>query len=602
MKANNIRNVAIIAHVDHGKTTLLDKLLAQSGMLDGKKQGEDRIMDSNPLERERGITILSKNTSMNYGGKKINIIDTPGHADFGGEVERILNMVDAVLLLVDAREGPMPQTRFVLGKALEQNLKPLVVINKIDRPDQRAEEVHDMILDLFIDLGASEEQLDFPYLYASAKNGYASEDLEARSGDMRPLLDMIVEKLPAPEVDHDGPLQILVADTPYDHFLGRLLLGRIYRGNISLGERLVRINTQGKKSEEKVLKLFTFDGLQRMETETLYAGDIALIAGIQDGNIGESLCHLEHPDPLPVLKVDDPTVAVSFKVNDSPFAGKEGDFVTSRQLRDRLYKEALTNVALKVEDTDRQEEFKVSGRGELHLGILMENMRREGYEFAVSRPEIVMKIIDGKKHEPYEEFTAEVPDASVGGVMEELGRRKADVQEIKPAGEGRQRIIAHVPTRAIIGFRSQFLSMTKGEGIFGHILLDYRPYSGETLRRPNGSLIASESGDSVAYALWKLEDRGEFFINAGVPVYEGMILGANTRREDLTINVCMTKKLTNVRAAGSDENILLTPPRKLSLEDCLEFLDDDELLEITPKSYRLRKRFLKEFERKRQRK
>lgn len=597
MKQSNLRNLAIVAHVDHGKTTLLDKLLEQTGTFASHEEVDERMMDSNPLEKERGITILSKCTSLKYKDQRINIVDTPGHADFGGEVERILNMVDGVLLLVDAFEGPMPQTRFVTKKALELGLTLIVVLNKIDRPGARPDEVLDMVFDLFVDLNASEEQLDFKHIYASAKEGYSMLDHEQKGEDLRPMLDMIVDVMPSPDVEIDAPFQMLVTDIQYDNYLGRLLLGRVHRGSVKTGTSLSRINGDGKITQHKIGKLFMFQGLNRVEVTEAQAGDIILISGIPEGVIGDTLADTEAPEALAAIEIDPPTITMNFRINDSPFAGNDGKFVTSRHLRDRLYRELLSNVALKVEDTDSMDEFKVSGRGELHLSILIETMRREGYEFSVSRPQVIYKEIDGKKCEPIEELSLEIPETSMGPIMEELGKRKADIKQVDHVSDTTLRLSAHVPTRGLIAFRSTFLTMTKGEGIMNHTLLEYQPFKGETNTRANGVLIAMETGESIPYSIWKLQDRGYFIIPPNIDVYEGMIVGANSREQDMTINVCTKKKMTNVRASGKDDMIQISPHRKLGLEQALEFIEDDELVEVTPKNIRLRKRYLQENDR-----
>ncbi|MDD4952795.1 MAG: translational GTPase TypA, partial [Desulfovibrionaceae bacterium] len=589
MQRNDIRNVAIIAHVDHGKTTLLDRLLEQTGALGSFKAEEERIMDSNPLERERGITILSKNTSLVHKGVRINIVDTPGHADFGGEVERVLNMVDGVLLLVDAFDGPMPQTKFVLGKALALGLMPLVVVNKIDRPDARPWDVLDMIFDLFVSLGASDRQLDFPYLFASAKAGYAvldPKDAERTEG-MGLLLDMILERLPAPEVEPDRPFQMLVANLFYDNYLGRLLVGRISRGRIAAGDRAVRIGRDNARTLGKINTIFAFTGLTRQSVGRASAGDIVMIAGIPEGFIGETLADPEHPDALPVISVDEPTVSMHFRINDGPLSGEEGKYVTSRHLRERLERELLSNIAMRLEETETTDEFKVSGRGELHLSILIETMRREGYEFTVSRPKVIFRQINGRLCEPVEDLCLEAPEGCVGALMELLGRRRAEVQGIDKLNADTVRVRAHIPTRGLTGLRSEVLSITKGEGIMTSALLGFEPYKGDSSPRTHGVMIAKEPGESVPYAMWKLEDRGYFIIKPNTRVYEGMIVGAHAKPNDIVVNVCATKKLTNIRAANKDEAVRLTPPRTLDLEQSLHFMADDELMEVTPKAIRL---------------
>ncbi|MGK0290251.1 MAG: GTP-binding protein [bacterium] len=598
MKRDDLRNIAIIAHVDHGKTTLLDKMLADSGTFEAHEEIVERVMDSNPLERERGITILAKNTSLTYKDTRINIVDTPGHADFGGEVERILNMVDSVLLLVDAYEGPMPQTRFVLRKALALGLCPIVVINKIDRAEARPDEVHDMVFDLFVELEANEEQLEFTHIFASAKEGFAIRELTDPKENLIPLLDLILEKTPPADVDLEHTFQMLVTDMHYDNYLGRLLLGRITRGTVKSGARISRMLPDGSIVMEKIGKLFWFEGLQRAEIQEARAGDIVLIAGITEGAIGETLADAENPEALPVIKVDEPTISMNFRVNDSPFAGKEGKFVTSRHLRARLEKEVMTNISLRVDDTDSMDEFKVSGRGELHLSILIETMRRESYEFSVSRANVVFKDIDGVHSEPIEDLTLEVPEESLGSVMEELGLRKANVKNIENFSESSVRVSAEVPTRGLIGFRSLLLTLTRGEGIMNHSLLGYEPFKGKTVTRNNGVMVAMKQGEAVPYGIWKLQDRGSFIITPGTAVYEGMIVGEHSRDNDLVINPCTQKQLSNVRASGKDEAVRITPHLNLSLEKALEFIEDDELVEVTPESIRLRKRHLTETARK----
>jgi len=598
-RRQDLRNVAIIAHVDHGKTTLLDRLLEQSGALASFKAQEERIMDSNPLERERGITILSKNTSLTYQGVRVNIVDTPGHADFGGEVERVLNMVDGVLLLVDAMDGPMPQTKFVLGKALALGLMPVVVINKIDRPGARPWDVLDMVFDLFVSLGADDTQLDFPYVFASAKAGYALADPgdSAEGADMSKLLDTVLERVPGPAAEPGEPFQMLVSNLAYDNYTGRLLVGRIKRGSLHSGEQVVRITTKGEEKHGKVSTLYTFTGLEREAIQEAQAGDIVMIAGLPEGFIGETLTDPEHPDALPPIHVDEPTITMNFRINDGPLAGQEGKYVTSRHLRDRLEKELLSNIALRVENTDSMDEFRVSGRGELHLSILIENMRREGYEFCVSPPRVIYKEENGKRMEPVEDLSLVLPEFAVGAVMEVLGTRKAEVQSIDQLKDGSTRIKANIPTRGLTGLRTVFLTLTKGEGVMTHALFEYQPYKGDTQQRSHGVLVAKEPGVSVPYAIWKLEDRGYFIIGPGVQVYEGMIVGANSKGDDIVVNVCTTKKLSNVRASGKDDAVRLTPHRQLDLEQALHFIADDELMEVTPQNIRLRKRLLTENER-----
>lgn len=588
----NLRNIAIIAHVDHGKTTMVDEMLKQSGTFRENEQVADRVMDSNDLERERGITILSKNTSIHYKGVKINIVDTPGHADFGGEVERILMMVDGVLLLVDAFEGCMPQTRFVLKKALDLKKKVLVVINKIDRPNARPYEVVDEVLDLFIDLGAQEDQLDFPVVYASAREGYSSLNPDVRTGDMTALLDAILENIDAPEGDVDGPLQCLFSSLDYDDYIGRIGVGRVERGVIKRNDHLVLCKADGTTQNVKVSYLYQFEGLKRVECDSAQAGDIICVSGIEGINIGETLCHPEHIKPLPFIKIDEPTISMNFIVNDSPFAGKEGKFVTSRNIRDRLFKEVETNVSMRVEETDTTDTFKVSGRGELHLSILIETMRRQGYEFQVSRPRVIFKEINGETYEPIELLIIEVPEQYVGTVIEKLGRRKGELENMGTREGGSTHLEFKIPSRGLIGYRSEFLTDTNGNGIMNQLFDGYKPYKGDIQTRERGSIVVHETGVSSAYGLFSAQDRGRLFIGPGVEVYEGMIIGECSKNEDVTCNVCKLKHLTNTRAAGSDEALRLVPPTTLSLEQCMEFIKDDELLEVTPHSLRLRKRIL----------
>ncbi|MDD4802955.1 MAG: translational GTPase TypA [Syntrophomonas sp.] len=591
MKQSNLRNIAIVAHVDHGKTTLVDKLLKQSGYFRNNQVMQDRIMDSNDLERERGITILSKNTSINYNGTKINIVDTPGHADFGGEVERIVKMVDGVLLLVDAFEGPMPQTRFVLRKALEAGLKPILVINKIDRPDARPQEVLDEILDLFIDLDAHENQLDFPVVYTSAKMGYANNDLHGTSADMKPLLDMIISNIPVPKGNEDGPLQLVLSSIDYDSYVGRIGVGKISRGSISKSQELVLCNTSNKNKKVKINTLYTFEGLKRLEVLEASAGEIVAISGIEDMNIGDTLCAVDNIDPVPFINIDEPTLAMNFVVNNSPMAGLEGTYVTSRHLRERLERELLSNISLRVDEIT-PDCFKVSGRGELHLSILIETMRREGYEFAVTRPEVITKIINGVIHEPIERLFVEVPADYAGTVIETLGSRKGEMIHMGNGAGSTVELQFLIPARGLIGYRSEFLTDTRGNGIMNHIFVNYQPFKGDISMRNRGSLVASESGIAVAYGLYNVQERGCLFIGPGVEVYEGMIVGENARNEDITVNTCKKKHLTNTRSSSADDSLRLTPPLLMSLEKCLEFINDDELLEVTPKSLRLRKMIL----------
>jgi len=591
METKQLRNVAIIAHVDHGKTTLVDKLLKQCGLYRSNQAMPDRILDSNDLERERGITILSKNTSVIYEGIKINIVDTPGHADFGGEVERIVKMVDGVLLLVDAFEGPMPQTRFVLRKALAAGLKPIVVINKIDRPDARPDEVLDEVLDLFIDLGANEDQLDFPVAYASAKMGYAMSELEGDPTDMRPLLDMIIEHIPLPVGDADGPVQLVISSIDYDNYVGRIGVGKINRGTIGKSQELILCSTDGQQRKVKINTLYTFEGLKRAEALKASAGEIVAISGIEDMSIGETLCAIDAIEPVPFVNIDEPTLSMNFVINNSPMAGLEGTYVTSRHLRDRLERELLSNVSLRVEEIT-PDCFKVSGRGELHLSILIETMRREGYEFAVTRPEVILKIIDGVVCEPIERLYVDVPSLFVGTVIEALGIRRGELLVMNNGHGDTVELEFLIPARGLIGYRSQFLTDTRGNGIMNSVFERYEPFKGEIAARGVGALVASESGTAVAYGLFNVQERGSLFIGPGTEVYEGMIVGENARSMDITVNVCKKKHLTNTRASGSDDALRLTPPLIMSLEKCLEFINDDELLEVTPKSLRLRKTIL----------
>lgn len=585
----NLRNVAIIAHVDHGKTTLVDELLKQSGTFRANEAVEERVMDSNDLERERGITILSKTTSVIYNNVKINIVDTPGHADFGGEVERILTMVDGVVLLVDAFEGCMPQTRFVLKKALGLGKKPLVVLNKIDRPGARPEEVVDEVLDLFIELGADEDQLEFPVIYASARDGYASTDPNEPGTDMKPLFDAIINEIPAPEGDIDGELQILFSNIDYDDYIGRIGIGRVERGRVKSGQAAVLCTRDGGTKNIRIAKLYQYEGLKRVEAETAEMGDIVCVSGIADINIGETVCSPDKIEPLPFVKIDEPTVSMMFMVNNSPFAGKEGKYVTSRNIRDRLFKEVETNVAMRVEETDSADTFKVSGRGELHLSILIETMRRQNYEFQVSRPTVIYKKIDGVLQEPMEYLIIEVPDNYVGAVMEKLGSRKAELVNMGTRDSGITHIEFKIPARGLMGYRSEFLTDTNGNGIMNHVFDGYQPFSGEIISRRQGSLVAHETGETTGYGLFAAQDRGRMFVGPGVSVYEGMIVGVSPKPEDVTVNVCKKKHVTNTRASGSDDALKLTPHSVLSLEQSLEFIADDELVEVTPKSIRLRK-------------
>lgn len=589
----DIRNVAIIAHVDHGKTTLVDVMLKQSGTFRENEQTSDRMMDSNDLERERGITILSKNTSIQYKDTKINIVDTPGHADFGGEVERVLQMVDGVLLLVDSFEGPMPQTKFVLSKALKLNLKPIVVINKIDKPNARPVEVVDKVLDLFIELEANDDQLDFPVIYVSGKTGVAKTELDDESEDLKPLFDIILDKVPGPDGDIDGALQVLVSNIDYDEYIGRIAVGRIQRGSVRNGQNIVLCGGKDNVTKNaKIGKLFTYAGLKRIEIEEAKMGDIVAFSGIADVNIGDTVCAPDAIDPLPFVNIDEPTVSVTIGVNNGPFAGREGDFVTSRHIRDRLFKEVQTNLSLKVEETDAADTFKVSGRGELHLSVLLENMRREGFEMIVSRPSVIYKEIDGVKCEPMEHVVIDVPEEHMGVVMEKLGLRKAEMVNMAPGAQGYTRMEFKIPARGLIGYRSEFMTDTKGTGIMNHLFDGYQPAKGEINSRLRGVLVAFEPGEATTYGLYNAEERGELFIGAGVEVYEGMIVGINAKNEDVVVNVCKKKHLTNMRASGSDEALRLSPPRQMSLEQALEFIAEDELVEITPKNIRLRKKIL----------
>lgn len=589
---NDVRNIAIIAHVDHGKTTLVDQLLRQSGVFRSNENVVERVMDSNDLERERGITILSKNTAVMYGGVKINIIDTPGHADFGGEVERILMMVDGVLLLVDAFEGCMPQTRFVLKKALGLGKKPLVVVNKIDRPGARPEEVVDEVLDLFIELGANEDQLEFPVVYASGRDGYSTEDPKVPGTDMKPLLDAILREIPAPKGDLNGPTQVLFSNIDYDDYVGRIGVGRVERGEVHDGESVVLCHRDGTTSNVKVTKLYQFEGLKRVEVEGAKLGDIVAVSGITGLNIGETICSPDCVEPLPFVKIDEPTVSMLFMVNNSPFAGREGKYVTSRNLRDRLFKEVETNVAMRVEETDSPDTFKVSGRGELHLSILIEEMRRQDYEFQVSSPSVIYKEIDGKRCEPIELLMIEVPDGYVGAVMEKLGTRKAELVNMGSRNTGVTHLEFKIPARGLMGYRQEFLTDTNGNGIMSNVFDDYAPYRGDIQQRPQGSLIAHEAGESTGYGLFYAQDRGRLFIGPGVEVYEGMIVGVSPKSDDITVNICKRKHATNTRASGSDDALKLTPHSEMSLEQCLEFIKPDELVEVTPKSIRMRKMIL----------
>ena len=594
-----LRNIAIIAHVDHGKTTLVDKLLQQSGTLGERHTNIERVMDSNELEKERGITILSKNTAIRWQDYRINIVDTPGHADFGGEVERVLSMVDSVLLLVDAVEGPMPQTRFVTQKALARGLRPIVVINKIDRDGARPNWVLDQTFELFDRLGADDAQLDFPVIYASALNGYANLESDVREGDMSFLFEAIIKHVPIPDVDPDEPFQLQISALDYSSYVGVIGIGRINSGRIKTNTPVVIVDAEGKKRQGRVLQVLGFHGLERIECPQAHAGDIIAFTGIDQLNISDTLCDPEHVVPLPALTIDEPTVSMTFQINTSPFAGKEGKYITSRQIRERLQRELLHNVALRVTDTADPDKFLVSGRGELHLGILIENMRREGYELAVSRPQVILKEIDNVSCEPYESLTIDVEQTHQGSVMELLGSRKAELVNMQPDGKGRVRLDFIIPARALIGFRTDFLTATSGTGLLYHVFERYAPVKPGTIgQRINGVLVSKGEGKSLGYALFNLQERGRLLIGHAEEVYEGMIIGIHSRNNDLVVNPLKAKQLTNIRAAGTDENILLTPPIRMSLEQAIEFIDDDELVEVTPKKIRLRKQFLKEHERK----
>ncbi|HKI61782.1 MAG TPA: translational GTPase TypA [Mariprofundaceae bacterium] len=599
MSTRKIRNIAIIAHVDHGKTTLVDELLKQSGTLEGRKEVSERVMDSNALEKERGITILAKNTSIQYKDTLINIVDTPGHADFGGEVERILNMVDGVLLLVDAREGPMPQTKFVTSKALALGLKPIVVINKIDREGSDPDAVVDATFDLFASLGATDEQLDFPVVYASAKNGYAKMDLAEESDNLTCLYETIMGSVNPPEGDPEAPLQMLATTLDWDDFIGRIVVGRVANGRIKTGQEITVVHADASKENFRVTKILGFVGLTRVEVPEAEAGDIISVAGIETINIGETIADKDNPIALPIIHVDEPTLTMEIHVNNSPLAGTEGKFITTRQIRDRLMKEIRTNVAMRVEETDSADIYKVSGRGELHIGILLENMRREGFEMAVSRPAVIVREIDGKKQEPYESVTVDVESEYQGTVIEKLGKRGAEMTNLQTNADGSTRIEFNCPTRGLIGYTSEFLTDTRGTGVLHHLFHAYGPYIGKLPGRNNGVLVSMENGESVAYALWKLQERGRMFVGANEKLYEGMVIGIHSRDNDLVVNPIKGKKLSNVRASGKDESIDLVTPIKLTLERAIEFIEDDELVEITPKSIRIRKRKLLEHERKR---
>ncbi len=595
-----LRNIAIIAHVDHGKTTLVDQLLRQSGTLDMRKDLQERVMDSNALERERGITILAKNTAITWGDFRINIVDTPGHADFGGEVERVLAMVDCVLLLVDAVDGPMPQTRFVTQKAFKHGLRPIVVINKIDRDEARPGWVLDQTFDLFDQLGATDEQLDFPVVYASALRGFAGLDSSVRDGDMQPLFKTIVDHCPPPDVDVDGPLQLQVTLLDYSSYVGAIGVGRIKRGTLKKGMSVTVVNREGEQRSERITQVLGFHGLTRIEVESAFAGDIVAFAGISEPKVSDTLCDPLHVEPLPSLTVDEPTISMTFEVNTSPFLGRDGKFVTSRQIRERLDRESIHNVALRVEPTADPDKFVVFGRGELHLGVLLENMRREGYEMAVSRPRVVIKQIDGVAHEPYEQVTVDADSEAQGAIMQALGSRGADLKDMQADGRGRVRLDYMIPSRGLIGFQTEFRTMTRGTGLLHHVFDHYGPVVQRELgQRPNGVLISNGQGTALAYSLFSLQERGRLCIGAGEEVYEGMIIGMNNRDDDLVVNPLKGKKLTNMRASGKDEAVVLSPPIRFSLEQAMEFIDDDELIEVTPNNIRLRKRYLRENERKR---
>lgn len=597
MQRENVRNIAIIAHVDHGKTTLVDQLLKQNGIFRSNEIVADRVMDNNDIERERGITILAKNTAVHYKGTKINIIDTPGHADFGGEVERILSMVDGVLLLVDAIEGCMPQTRYVLKKALGLGKKALVVVNKVDKGEFDQNELQEQIMELFMELGATDEQFDFKTIYASAKQGWATDDLNKPGTDMAPLLDAILTEIPAPQGEIDGGLQLLICNIDYDEYVGRIGIGKVNRGKICNGQQVMLCHRDNKFNTAKVSRLYQFEGLKRVECDEGSMGDIVAVNGIADMNIGETICSIDCVEPLPFVNIDEPTISMMFVVNNSPFAGKEGKFVTSRHLRARLFKEVETNVSMRVEETDSPDSFKVFGRGELHLSILIEEMRREGYEFQVSRPKVIFKEINGVKCEPMEFLVVEVPAEYVGSVMNKLGARKGELVNMYPDNQGSTRLEFRIPSRCLIGYRSELLTDTKGFGVMSSVFDGYEPYKGDVQERARGSLVCFEDGVTTAYGLFNAQERCRLFVDVGLPVYAGMVVGENSREDDITVNVCKTKHLTNNRASGSDEALKLTPPTVLSLEQCLEFIGDDEYVEVTPTSIRLRKQILDHAER-----
>lgn len=593
MKNEKIRNIAIIAHVDHGKTSLVDALLKQGSVFRDNQVVEDRVMDNNAIEKERGITILSKNCSCLYNDVKINVVDTPGHADFGGEVERVLKMVDGVLLVVDAYEGPMPQTRFVLERALALKLKVIVVVNKIDRPDARIGEVIDEVLELFLELDADEEQLNSPFVFASARNGIASLDKDVPGSDMNPLFEKIIEHIPAPEGDDQAPLQMLISSAEHNDYVGKLAVGKVGRGTLTVGQNVFLCNYHdpNKKVRSKVVSLFVFEGVKRVPANTVPLGEIVCVAGLEDVQIGDTICDSETPEPIEFVKIAEPSVEMTFMVNDSPFAGKEGKFVTTRHIRDRLFKEAVKDLSLRVRDGETADSFKVCGRGEMHLSILIENMRRDGYEFQVSMPKVLIKTIDGKKCEPVDRLFLDVPEDCTGAVMMKMGVRKGELVGMTPHGS-RMKMEFTIPSRGLFGFKSELLTDTRGEGVINSIFYEYQPWKGEINRREYGSLIAHESGDSVVYGLYNAQDRGDLFIGAGVPVYAGMVVGQNPKGEDIVVNVCKKKHLSNCRSSGSDDALRLTPPKRLSLEDAIEFLADDEILEVTPKSMRIRKTIL----------
>ena len=592
MENKDIRNVAIIAHVDHGKTTLVDALLKQSKVFRDNEVVAERVMDSNDLEKERGITILAKNTSVHYNGVKINIVDTPGHADFEGEVERVLKMVDGVVLLVDAFDGPMPQTREVLKKALGLNLKPIVVINKIDRPGAQPLKVVDKVLELFMDLDATEEQLDFPVIYASAKNGIAKMKLDDESDNIYCIFDTIIKEIPAPQVDINGDMQLLVSNIGYDDYLGRLAVGRVERGILKANQAVVVCKDEDKTVNGRVGKVYIYEGLNKVEVEEVPAGDIVSISGISDINIGETICDVNHPEKIPFVNIDEPTVSMTFSVNDGPLAGREGKYVTSRHIRERLMKELERNVSLRVKDTDRAESFEVCGRGELHISVLIENMRREGFELLVARPKVIFKEIDGVKCEPMENLTVNVPDDCVGTVIQKLGLRKGEMTNMEPAEPGHTKIEFNIPARGLIGYRTEFMTDTRGEGTMASVFSEYAPFKGDITSRTRGTIVAFEAGTSITYGLYNAQLRGELLIGPGVEVYEGMVVGINSRNEDLTINVCKEKHLTNTRSSGADDALRLVPPKKMSLEESIEFIAEDELVEVTPENIRIRKKIL----------